>query len=41
MVKLENLNHLFQECATGDINEYKDRTNKISSCIERNFKLDF
>jgi len=24
IVALENLNHLFQECATGDINEYKD-----------------
>ncbi len=24
IIELENLNHLFQECATGDINEYKD-----------------
>jgi len=24
IVELENLNHLFQECETGDINEYKD-----------------
>jgi len=24
IVELENLNHLFQECVTGDINEYKD-----------------
>ena len=24
IVELENLNHLFQECTTGDINEYKD-----------------
>jgi pimeloyl-ACP methyl ester carboxylesterase len=24
IVELENLNHLFQECTTGDMNEYKD-----------------
>ncbi len=24
IVALENLNHLFQECTTGDMNEYKD-----------------
>jgi len=30
IVELENLNHLFQECATGDINEYKDIKQTIS-----------
>ncbi|MBG7631552.1 MAG: alpha/beta fold hydrolase, partial [Bacteroidetes bacterium] len=30
IVELENLNHLFQECATGDINEYKDIEQTIS-----------
>ncbi len=30
IVELENLNHLFQECTTGDINEYKDIEQTIS-----------
>ena len=39
IVELENLNHLFQECATGNINEYKEieQTNNVSNCIKRNF----
>lgn len=30
VVELENLNHLFQECVTGDINEYKELEQTIS-----------
>ena len=30
IVELENLNHLFQECSTGDINEYKDLEQTMS-----------
>ena len=30
IVELENLNHLFQECKTGSINEYKDIEQTIS-----------
>lgn len=30
IVELENLNHLFQECNTGNMNEYKDIEQTIS-----------
>lgn len=33
IVELENLNHLFQECATGDMNEYKDIVQTMSPIV--------
>ncbi|MEH6536215.1 MAG: alpha/beta fold hydrolase [Psychroserpens sp.] len=33
VLELENLNHMFQECKTGDINEYKDIEQTISPMV--------